>query len=219
MSLLDRVATLIRANLNDLVDQAEDPEKLLKQLLLDMQNQFMQLKTQTAIAIADQHLLDSKRAENVNAKTEWMQKAELALTHSDEASARVALERSLNHEAAAQSFAQQVENQASQVVRLRESLSRLEAKMAEARTKADILIARHRRAKIALQTGVASFPDGDHDDAFGRFSRKVSESEALGQGYAALEQTDLASKLEDYGKNDKVEGLLAELKRKRVGNG
>ena len=56
MALLDRVATLVRANINDLIDKAEDPEKLLKQLLLDMQNQFMQVKTQVAIAIAGQHL-------------------------------------------------------------------------------------------------------------------------------------------------------------------
>ncbi len=64
MALLERVATLIRANLNDLIDKAEEPEKMIKQVILDMQNQLLQVKTQVAIAIADQHLLLKKQKEN-----------------------------------------------------------------------------------------------------------------------------------------------------------
>ena len=64
MALMERVSMLIRANLNDLIDKAEDPEKMLKQVILDMQNQLMQVKTQVAIAIADQHLLAKKQKEN-----------------------------------------------------------------------------------------------------------------------------------------------------------
>src|ERR1700733_4238801 len=88
MPLLDRVTTLIKANLNDLVDRAEDPEKLLKQLLLDMQNQFMQVKTQVAIAIADQHLLEKKQKESLNSQREWLRKAELALVKQEDALTR-----------------------------------------------------------------------------------------------------------------------------------
>ena len=68
MALLERVSTLIRANLNDLVDKAEDPGKMVKQLILDMQNQLIQVKTQVAIAIADQHLLAKKQKEQLPAK-------------------------------------------------------------------------------------------------------------------------------------------------------
>ena len=64
MALLERVSTLVRANLNDLIDKAEEPEKMIKQVILDMQNQLLQVKTQVAIAIADQHLLEKKRKEN-----------------------------------------------------------------------------------------------------------------------------------------------------------
>ena len=60
MALLERVGTLLRANINDLIEKAEDPEKIAKQLVLDMENQLLQLKTQVAIAIADQHLLQKK---------------------------------------------------------------------------------------------------------------------------------------------------------------
>ena len=64
MALLERVSTLIRANLNELIDKAEHPEIMIKQVILDMENQLLQVKTQVAIAIADQHLLEKKRKEN-----------------------------------------------------------------------------------------------------------------------------------------------------------
>ena len=79
MALLDRVSTLLRANLNDLVDKAEDPERMLKQIVLDMENQLLQVKTQVAIAIADEHLLAKKRGEHVQHAAEWRRKAELAV--------------------------------------------------------------------------------------------------------------------------------------------
>ena len=79
MALLERVSTLIRANLNDLIDQAEHPEKMIKQVILDMQNQLMQVKTQVAIAIADQHVLEKKQKENQEREADWMRKAELAV--------------------------------------------------------------------------------------------------------------------------------------------
>src|SRR5208282_4235393 len=90
-----RVATLVRANLNDLIDQAEDPEKLIKQVILDMQNQLLQVKTQVAISIADQHLLLKKKQENEAAAGEWVRKAELAVDKKQDDLARAALERSM----------------------------------------------------------------------------------------------------------------------------
>jgi phage shock protein A len=141
MALLDRVTTLIKANLNDLVDKAEDPEKLLKQLLLDMQNQFMQVKTQVAIAIADQHLLEKKQRASLDSQKDWLRKAELAVSKNEEALARIALERSLTYEEAARNFAQQIEDQAQQVQMLRDALHRLEQKMTETKAKTEVLIA------------------------------------------------------------------------------
>ena len=77
MALLERVSILLRANVNDLIDKAEDPEKTLRQLLLDMENQLLQVKTQVAIAIADQHLLEKKQKENREKHAEWVRKAEV----------------------------------------------------------------------------------------------------------------------------------------------
>src|ERR1700722_19694796 len=96
MALLERVSTLIRANLNELVDQAEHPEKMIKQVILDMQNQMMQVKTQVAIAIADEHLLEKKHQEHQEREGDWMRKAEAAVAKKHDDLARAALERALS---------------------------------------------------------------------------------------------------------------------------
>jgi phage shock protein A len=217
MPLLDRVTTLIKANLNDLVDKAEDPEKLLKQLLLDMQNQFMQVKTQVAIAIADQHLLEKKQRENLEAQKEWMRKAELAVHKNEEDLARMALERSLTYEAAAANFAQQIEDQSHQVQILRDALHRLEQKMTETKAKSELLIAQHRRARLAIRSGTTSIKEYENDAAFDRLRMKVSESEAMAHGQIAAGETNAEQRLAALEKSDQVERLLADLKMKAIG--
>src|ERR1700760_706410 len=97
MGLMERVATLLRANVNDLIDRAEDPEKMLKQLLTDMENQLLQVKTQVAIAIADQHLLEKKQKENEEKISDWNRKAEMAVGKKQDDLARAAIERGLHY--------------------------------------------------------------------------------------------------------------------------
>jgi phage shock protein A len=148
MALLERVGTLLRANLNDLIEKAEDPEKLLKQLVLDMENQMMQVKTQVAMAIADQHVLDKKRKEHEDATAEWRRKAELAVKKSSDDLARAALERSLSHEQMAKGFAQQLEDQKAEAEMLKNALRKLEQKLQETRSRCEMMIAQHRRARV-----------------------------------------------------------------------
>ena len=219
MPLLDRVTTLIKANLNDLVDKAEDPEKLLKQLLLDMQNQYMQVKTQVAIAIADQHLLEKRQQENLDAQRDWVRKAELAIQKNEEDLARMALERSLTYENAARNFSQQIEDQSFQVQLLRDALHRLEQKMTETKTKTELLIAQHRRARLAVRTGTSAMKDFESDIAFDRLRSRVSEAEALGHGYLAAGESNGEQRLRALEKSDQVERLLTDLRMKAIGPG
>lgn len=213
MALLERVTTLIKANINDLVDKAENPEKLLKQLLLDMQNQFMQVKTQVATAIADQHMLEKQHRESVAAQKEWVAKAELALGKNEEDLARAALERSLTYETAARSFAQQLEDQSRQVGVLRDAMHKLEQKMTETKSQADVLIAQHRRARLAQRSG-AAIAGTEHDATLDRLRQKVSTAESLGHGYLAVADLNADGRLAELERNDKVERLLSELKAK-----
>jgi len=212
MPLLDRVTTLIRANLNDLIEKAEDPEKLLKQLLLDMQNQFMQVKTQVAMAIADQHLLEKKQKESLASQREWLRKAELAFGKKEDALTRTGLERSLAFETAAHNFAQQVEEQSSQVQLLRDAMQRLEQKMTETKIKADLLIAQHRRSKLAQRAGIAPFSEFRNDALLERAKSKVDQAEAIAA--AQNHVFDTTDQFEVLKRADDVERLLTELKQR-----
>ena len=138
MALLERVTTLVRANLNDLVDKAEDPEKMIKQIILDMENQLLQVKTQVAISIADQHVLEKKHQENEEKTAEWVRKAEMAVDKKQDDLARVALERSVSYRQMGESFRQQVADQKQQVENLKSALQKLAQKLAEAQAKKDV---------------------------------------------------------------------------------
>lgn len=215
MALLDRVMTLIRANLNDLVDQAEDPGKMVKQLVLDMENQLMQVKTQLAIAVADQHLLARKRAEGEQAQVEFRRKAELALVRGNEVLARGAVERSLDQQRLVASFQQQEMDQAEQVTRLKSAYHRLDQKLTEARTKAELLLAQQRRARAVQRaaTAQAALPSGDTQAQFTRLRDKVLAEEALGTAQTELL---LAAPIDDQlaalEKEAAIERVLAEIK-------
>jgi len=217
MALLERVATLVRANLNDLIDQAENPEKMIKQVILDMQNQLLQVKTQVAIAIADQHLLEKKKQENDDKVQEWMRKAELAVDKKQDDLARAALLRVESYREMSGGFQQQVEDQKAQVENLKSALRKLEQKMAEANTKADLLIAQHRRARAATRAGEAhsGMNANSRSTTFDRMKRKVAHEEAVGQATAELLADDVEDRLAALEKEDKIEQLLAELKTKR----
>ncbi len=217
MALMERVATLVRANLNDLIDKAEDPEKMIKQVILDMQNQLLQVKTQVAIAIADQHLLEKKRHENEEKAGEWVRKAELAVDKKEDDLARAALERSMSYRTLAGNFAQQVADQGVQVENLKAALRKLEQKLAEAEAKSEVLIAQHRRARALNKAGDARMAAGDGSGAlaFDRMRNKVQRNEALSQAKAELTADSMEDRLASLEKQDEVERLLAELKAKR----
>jgi len=215
MALLDRVATLVRANLNDLIDKAENPEKMLKQVILDMENQFLQVKTQVAIALADLHLLEKKKKENADKHAEWMRKAELAVEKKDDNLARAALERAMTFEHVTASYDQQVADQSAQVEALKNALKRLEVKLAEARAKAELLITQHRRSRAANKAADAQQRRAGESRSFERMKARVADAEALGKAKADLLGEDVEARLEKLERDEKVEALLLDLKQRR----
>ena len=216
MALLERVSTLVRANLNDLIDKAEHPEKMIKQVILDMQNQLLQVKTQVAIAIADQHLLEKKQKENEDKVPEWMRKAELAVDKKQDDLARAALQRVESYRELSEGFAQQITDQKAQVENLKTALRQLEQKLAEAQAKADLLIAQHRRARAVGKASDAKMGgNGSSAAAFDRMKRKVAREDATAQAKSELAADDVEGRLAALEKEDRIEQLLAELKTKR----
>ena len=215
MALLDRVATLVRANLNDLIDRAENPEKMLKQVILDMENQFMQVKTQVAIALADLHLLEKKKKDNVDKHADWMRKAELAVDKRDDELARAALERAMSFQQLTESFDQQIEDQRTQVESLKAALKKLELKLSEARGKADLLIAQHRRTRAVSRAADAQLtPTGEHR-TLDRMTTKVAREEAMGRAKHEVLGDDIDGRLHALEREDKINALLDEIKAKK----
>ncbi len=219
MSLLERVATLLRANLNDLLDRAEDPEKLSRQILLDIENQLLQVKTQIAIAIADQHRLLKQQKENEEAQAEWRRKAELAVQKGHDDLARHALERSLSHERSAQGFARQLADQAAEAETLRSTYARLQAKLVETKSRAALLLSQHRRNKAATQ-GSPTAPLTNAARAAAHLSRladTVAAGDNAAQTHRALQTLALDQPLDErfntLEQQTQIDALLLELKQ------
>ncbi|HZM09747.1 MAG TPA: PspA/IM30 family protein, partial [Candidatus Limnocylindrales bacterium] len=205
MALLDRVATLVRANLNDLVDRAENPEKMLKQVILDMENQFMQVKTQVAIALADLHLLEKRKKEHADKHAEWMRKAELAVDKKDDELARAALERAMSFQQLTDSFEKQIADQEVQVEALKSALKKLELKLSEARGKADLLIAQHRRSRAVNRAADAQTTPTGENRTFERMRSKVAREEALGQAKGEVLGDDIDGRLDALEREQKID--------------
>lgn len=218
MSLLERVSTLLRANLNELVEKAEDPEKLLKQIILDMENQLMQVKTQVAIAIADEHVLNKKRIDHEQQAAEWRRKAELAVQKGQDDLARAALERVLSHEQLMQGFAGQAEEQKHEADSLRQALNKLERKLSETRAQCEMLVAEHRRARMmdrATKARQAAGPDHEHtlERMKGRVRVKTAESVATAE---VMLPESIEDKFKSLENEDRIELLLTEMKRRQA---
>ena len=217
MGLLERVSTLVRANLNDLIDRAENPSKMIKQVILDMENQLLQVKTQVAISIADQHMLEKKQAESEAKAAEWLRKAELAVEKGQDDLARAALERHKSSERTSESFKQQVEDQRAQVATLKAALGKLEQKLAEAQSKSDMLLAQHRRARALGRASDAQIAIGGRSTlrTFERMKEKVTVHEAVSQAKADMVIDDVDDRFTQLERDDEIDRLLADLKARR----
>jgi phage shock protein A len=221
MALLERVSTLIRANLNELIDKAEHPEIMIKQVILDMENQLLQVKTQVAIAMADQHLLEKKQKENEDKITDWGRKAEMAVGKKQDDLARAAIERSLHYKQMSENFRQQVADQTGQVETLKNALNKLTQKLEEARSRSELLISQNRRARTISKAADAhsGISGTDHGATFDRMKHKVMRQEAIGQAKTDLLSSDAASVEDRFAqmeKEDEISRILNELKAKRA---
>ena len=217
MGLLDRVSTLIRANLNDMIDRAEDPEKMIKQVILDMENQYLQVKTQVAVSIADQHILEKKLREQEDFAKDWMHKAEVAVEKGQDDLARSALDRHQTAQRLSQSFQEQVNDQKAQVDTLKSALFKLEQKLDEAKSKREVLLARHRRSIALDKAAKAQVALGENSSSasFDRLKDRVHHTEATASAEVELLNDVVAEKLNRLDRDAEVERLLTDLKTRK----
>jgi phage shock protein A len=188
MGIFSRIGTLFKSNLNDAISKAENPEKMLNQVVLDMQNQLVEAKKQVAVSIADQKRLEKQRDEQADLGQEWERKAMLAVKAGDENLAREALKRKAEHEVQLAEFGKQAQLQKDAVDKLKDQLRSLNDKIEEAKRKKNILIARQKRAEAqkTIQSTMSGLSDTGAFDTFERMSKKVDQIEAEAEANTEL---------------------------------
>jgi phage shock protein A len=186
-----------------------------------MENQLLQVKTQVAIAIADQHLLEKKRIEHLEQAAEWRRKAEVAVQKGHDDMARGALERALSHDQLVAGFATEAEDQKHEADNLRQALHKLDQKLSETRARCEMLVAEHRRAKvIGRATQARQIVGTDQENALNRLKSRVRVKSA--ENAAASEilvPETLEDKFQTLESEDKIELMLSEIKSRQLPSG
>jgi phage shock protein A len=207
MGIFSRLKTLISSNVNDVINKAENPEKMLNQLVLEMNEQLIESKKAVAMAIADEKKLERETASQLAQAQEWERKAMLAVKAGQEDLAKEALLRKQEYDNNYVQFKQQWEAQKQSVAKLKESLRELQNKIEEAQRKKNLLIARAKRAEAQqkIQNTMSSVAGNKSAfEAFDRMAAKVDTLEA---------QADAAKELEDFSSNSDLEKRFAALEK------
>jgi phage shock protein A len=220
MGIFSRLAQLIRSNLNDLISRSEDPEKMLNQVVLDMNNQLVEAKKQVAASIADEKRLAKQFEQETANGQEWERRAMMALRAGNEELAKEALGRKREHDDLANTYKEQWTKQKAAVDQLKKALRLLNDKIEEAKRKKNVLIARKKRAEAqkAIQETMSGLRDQSAFETFDRMSQKIDqiEAEAEAQGELAEEYTGdtLAAQFTQLEHKHGADEDLTALKRK-----
>jgi len=222
MGIFSRLKTLIAANVNAMIGKAEKPEKMLNQLIIEMNEQLIESKKAVAMAIADEKKLEREKDSQFAQAKDWERKAMLAVTNGKDDLAKEALLRKQEYDGAAAEYQKQWEAQKTSVEHLKTSLKELQVKIEEAQRKKNLLIARAKRAEAQqkIQNTISSV-SGNRSafDAFDRMAAKVDEMEAMADATKELQDltnnTDLDRKFRELEKSDSsADMMLLELKEK-----
>ncbi|MCL2196256.1 MAG: PspA/IM30 family protein [Treponema sp.] len=222
MGIFSRLKTLIAANVNALIGKAEKPEKMLNQIIIEMNEQLIESKKAVAMAIADEKKLEREKDNQFAQSKEWERKAMLAVTNGKDDLAKEALLRKQEFDNAAAEYQKQWEAQKEAVDHLKESLRELQTKIEEAQRRKNLLIARAKRAEAQqkIQDTISTVSGNTSAfEAFDRMAAKVDEMEAMADASKELQDmsndANLERKFKELEKSDSsADALLLELKEK-----
>ncbi len=214
MGLIDRILRVIRANINNLIGSAEDPEKILEQTVTDMQDDLVQLRQAVAQAIATQKRSERQAHQAQSTADEWYRRAQLALQQANEPLAREALTKRKSYQETATAITSQLEQQNIIVVRLKKDMQALESKIGEAKTKKDMYIARARSAQASarLNEMLGGVNTSGSLSAFERMEEKVLQLEAQSEAIAELGTDDLQKKFSSLESSNDIDTEMAAMK-------
>ncbi|HYW32185.1 MAG TPA: PspA/IM30 family protein [Gemmatimonas sp.] len=210
MGIFDRLSTLLKSNLNDLISSAEHPEKMLNQLVVDMRNQLAQAKQQVAVAIADEKKLKDQVDAEFKLSDDWEKRAMLALREDREDLAKQALIRQQEHLEHGQQLAMTWEQHKMETDKLKRSLHDLNDKIEEAKRKKNLLLARQRRAEAQARISqtMSGLSDKSAFEAFNRMEEKINANER---------QLQAAQEIDEEFSGDRLAGEFKQLERSAGG--
>jgi len=216
MSILGRIKDLVSANINSMLDKAEDPEKMANEYLRQLTNELYEARTAVAAAMADETKLEQRRISFQAEADQWQNKAEAALRAGDEELTKAALGRKVQAQKLADQYRQQETAQEEQVNGLQDALVSLETRIAEVRAKKELIIAKKNRAATqeALQRTASNLGRITAIDKLDQLEEKVDDRLARADAMSKLEQGSLEARFKNLEKDQEVDAELAELKRK-----
>ena len=179
MGIFTKLSTLLRSNINDLISRAEDPEKILNQVILDMRDQLARAKREVAAAIADERKLKQQLEDETKQTRDWEQRAMLAVRENRDDLAKQALVRQQEHSERAASLEHTWRTQAAEIEKLKGSLRQLNDKIDEAKRKRNLLIAKQKRAQAQrrIHETMSGLSDTSAFEAFNRMAEKIEDTE------------------------------------------
>ncbi|MFN8532562.1 MAG: PspA/IM30 family protein [Dehalococcoidia bacterium] len=218
-SIFDRLSTLIRANLNAVLDQAEDPEKVLDQIIRDMQGAINDARSQVAEMIARERMLRADVEDQRKLVAEWDRKAEIALTRSMEDLAREAVRRKIDYQKGLELASTQWQTQSEVVERLKTDLQTLQSKYENAVRQRDSMIARHKAAQAQEQVTrtVRQFSTIDPSSELARMEDRIRLAEARASANLELQQVDLQDQFAQLEGDSELDEEMARLRSRVLG--
>lgn len=215
MSIFGRIKDLVSANINSMLDNAEDPEKMANEYLRQLQQQTYEVKTNVAGAMADETRLRQRMDEQIEEVEKWKRNAETALRKGDETLAREALNRKVQAQKLAEQYEAQYTQQAEQVTALQHGLRQLETRIAETQAKRELIIAKKNRAQTqrTIQQTMTSVGNVTAMDKLNQLEDRVDDELAQAEAMAQLEGDSLENRFRELEANSDVDAELEELKR------
>ncbi len=198
MSIFSRFSTMIKSNINDLISRAEDPEKMLNQIIIDMRDQLAKAKREVAGAIADERKLQRQLADADKERQAWEKRAMLAVQQGRDDLAKQALVRQQEHAEQASALEQTWQAQAAETEKLKGSLRQLNDKIEEAKRKRNLLIAKQKRAQAQrrIHETMSGLSDTSAFEAFNRMAEKIEEEERRNLAQAEVNEALTGDTLE-----------------------
>ena len=218
MGLLDRIVRVVKANINHLIAETEDPEKILSQTILEMDGKLVEMRQAVAGAIASQKRTERDISNAEKSAVDWYNRAQLAVQKGDENLAREALKRRNSYRETAKAMQAQLESQNALIAKLKQDLRTLESKIAEAKTKKDMYIARARSAQASakLNEMMGKFNTSGAVNAFERMEEKVLQLEARSEAIAELGNNNLEKKFAALESSSEIDRELEAMKAKTM---